>query len=99
MAEAAHRWSRWRWRIVASVIALLVAVAIYVGYSRFFGAGLGELCDTATDCSWSGLGHRVCLHAHWGYCTKPCATAADCPATWRCDPGNSQGPICLRPRR
>lgn len=91
--------SRWRWRIVSGVVALIVAAAIYLGYSRFFGADLGELCDTASDCSWSGLGHRVCLHAHWGYCTRPCRATADCPGGWRCDLANSQGPICLRPRR
>ena len=98
-----ERDPRWRWRsgsrIIAGLIALTTAAAIYVGYSRWFGTPLGGRCDTAADCSWSGFGRRVCLAAFWGYCTRPCRQSADCPAGWSCDPRNAQGPVCLKPRR
>jgi hypothetical protein len=88
-----------RWKVTATVLALVTAAAIYVGYSRFYGAPLGGSCDTAADCSWSGFGGRVCLATHWGYCTRPCRQGADCPSGWSCDLQNPQGPICLKPRR
>jgi len=87
---------------LSAVVALAVAAGIYLGYGRWFGRPLGELCRTASECSWSGLGDRVCPQQYWGYCTKPCASDRDCPRTMRCEPRHPQGSLCLlrpKPRR
>ena len=82
-----------------TLVALAVAAGIYLGYGRYFGRSLGQLCTVASECSWSGLGHRVCLQQYWGYCSKPCASDRDCPRDMRCDPKHPQGSLCLlRPK-
>ncbi len=87
-----------RWA-ASTALALVVALGIYLGYGRFFGRPLGELCTTASECSWSGLGDRVCLQQYWGYCTKPCGADRDCPPAMRCEPRHPQGSLCLlRPK-
>jgi hypothetical protein len=83
----------------STVLAIAVALAIYLCYGHLFGRPLGELCGAASECSWSGLGDRVCLQQYWGYCTRPCATDRDCPTTMRCEPRHPQGSLCLlRPK-
>ena len=87
---------RWLQFVAKAVLALAVAASIYVGHSLFFGRKLGELCDAAPECSWAGLGHRVCLHTYWGHCTVPCRSNADCPPRWWCELSNPQGPVCRK---
>ena len=87
------------WRAGQVLIALAVVASIYLVYARYWARGLGEKCDTSSDCRWSGLGHRVCLQIRGEYCTRPCVADRDCPPGWRCDPGNRQGPVCLMPPR
>ncbi len=86
--------SRWR-RPAQLALALAVAAALYAGHSHLFGARLGELCDTVSECAWGGLGGYVCLQQHWGYCTRPCGPDRPCPASYRCATDHPQGPLCL----
>jgi hypothetical protein len=95
LPPARRSWRRW---LAGALLALATAATIYLGYSLWFGGAIGALCDTASDCAWSGLGHRVCLQTYWGYCTKPCRTDANCPPAFLCaaDNPNRRGPLCLR---
>lgn len=87
-------WVKW---IILGGASLVFAVLIYLGHTVLFGVKLGRDCLVSSDCKWGGTGSRVCLQQHWGYCTRPCQTTADCPRTWTCDKDAGPGTTCRKP--
>lgn len=98
MTQPASLRAVWFRRFALGGAALVFAALIYLGHTVLFGAKLGRDCLVTSDCKWGGTGRRVCLQQHWGYCTRPCRTPADCPAGWTCDADAGPGSACRRPK-
>jgi len=93
------RPATWIRRLGLLVGAVVCAGLIYVGHTALFGVKLGKTCLVSSDCKWGGTGRRVCLQQHWGYCTRPCRTAKQCPGSWTCDQDARPEPACRKPEQ
>jgi hypothetical protein len=71
--------------IIRSLVGLAVLGVALLAIHYFLGHDPGGPCAQDFECryAWNG----ACLHGSGvdPYCSRTCATNADCPATWTCE--------------
>lgn len=61
---------------------VIVLGAAWLGLTLFGGNPIGGPCATDSECNgFAG----VCWTGGGSYCSKNCATTAECPAQWTCN--------------
>lgn len=71
-------------KVKAAIIAAFVVLlgGAWLGLTLFGGNPVGGSCYTDSECNgFDG----VCWTGGGSYCSKNCATTADCPAQWTCN--------------
>lgn len=59
------------------------------------GVGFGTPCYDGPSACRAGLDHCEADFFALGYCTRSCSADEDCPAGYRCGPGDQDGQVCL----